>query len=96
MKAKININRNKGRIKARKRDLERAGRLLAHCAKVPRGGGRIFCRRIYDLTATLREPYHFARLNGGFREDIDWWDKFAAVFNGKAGMLGRLSPSHDL
>ncbi len=80
------------KVKARKRELEKLGGLLAHCSKVIRGG-RTFCRRIYDVIAKLKEPYHFARLNKGFREDIAWWVDFAAKFNGKAGMLGRFSPT---
>ena len=71
--------------------MERLGGLLAHFAKVIRGGGRTFSRRIYDLIGTLREPFYKARLNGRFRADIRWWDHFADRFNGKAKMLGRFA-----
>lgn len=79
------------RRRATKKQLERLGGLLAHCAKVIRGG-RTFCRRIYDLMATLSKPFYKARLTGSFREDIRWWRDFAEIFNGKAGMIGKFSP----
>lgn len=80
----------RGRRKAKRKDLERLGGLLAHCAKVIRGA-RTFCRGIYDLIASIREPYHYTRLGVGFRQDIEWWERFAARFNGKAAMLGKFT-----
>ena len=85
------LERFKGKSKAKRKDLERLGGLLAHCAKVIRGG-RMFCRRIYDLIVTLREPHFYARIGKGFREDINWWRRFSKIFNGKATMLGKCSP----
>lgn len=77
-----------GRRKANKKELERLGGLLAHCAKVIKGG-RTFSRRIYELMGSLKKPYHRVRLNKGVQEDISWWKEFAARFNGKACILGR-------
>ena len=80
----------KGKRKARRLELERLAGIMAHCAKVVRGG-RTFSRRIYDLIGGVREPYYKTRLNAGFRRDIDWWSKFASTFNGKAAMLGKFA-----
>ena len=91
-KLRVILCQFQNRTRAKRRDLERLGGLLAHCAKVIRGG-RTFCRRIYDLIASLREPHHYSRLNKGFREDITWWASFASTFNGKAGILGRFTPT---
>ena len=81
----------KGRRKASRKELERLGGLLAHCAKVVRGG-RTFSRRIYDMIGTLRYSHFKVRLSSGFREDVIWWDSFVGDFNGKAGMIGGFSP----
>ena len=85
------LEKFKGKSKAKQKELERLGGLLAHCLKVIRGG-RTFCRPIYNLIETLREPHFYARLGKGFREDIDWWRRFAKSFNGKATMMGKFSP----
>ena len=45
-----------GKRKATRKQLERLAGLLAHCAKVVRGG-HTFTRRVYDLIGTLREPF---------------------------------------
>ena len=78
------------RRKMSRREMERLGGLLAHCSKVVRGG-RTFCRRIYDSICSVREPHFMIRLNKGFREDLAWWEKFAAGFNGKARILGKFA-----
>ena len=82
----------RGRKKASRKDLERLGGLLAHCAKVVRGG-RTFCRRIYDMMAPLRKANFRIRLSKGFRADVDWWHEFAGRFNGISGMIGKFSPT---
>ena len=43
--------------------------LLTHCSKVVRGG-RTFCGRIYDLSASLCSRYAKVTLTEAFREDI--------------------------
>lgn len=83
------------RRKATKKDLERLGGLLAHCAKVVRGG-RTFSRRIYDLMGSVKKSYYKVRLNAGFREDVNWWLQFAKVFNGTSQMLGKFAPTHSV
>ena len=79
-----------GRRKASRLELERLGGLLAHCAKVIRGG-RTFSRRIYDLMGSVRERHYKVRLNEGLREDIAWWLGFARKFNGSASILGKFA-----
>ena len=91
-KLRVILLKFQNKTKVKQKDLERLGGLLAHCAKVVQGG-RTFCRRIHDLIASLRNPHHYARLNRGFREDIARWATFASTFNGKAGILGRFTPT---
>ena len=86
------LGRFEGRRRATRRELERLGGLLAHCAKVVRGG-RTFSRRVYDIIAQLRKPYYSARLNVGFKEDVGWWRKFVGRFNGKAGIVRASTPT---
>lgn len=81
-----------GKRKVTKKELERLGGLLAHCAKVVRGG-RTFSRRIYDLMGPIRKPYYRVRLNKGIMEDILWWRDFVGRFNGKAAILGSFIPT---
>ena len=61
----------KGRRRASRKELEKVAGLLAHCAKVERGG-RTFTRRIYDVIGRLRESYYKARLSAGMKEDLEW------------------------
>ena len=42
--------------KSTKDKIDELAGLLAHCSKVVRGG-RTFCRRIYDLSASVRNRY---------------------------------------
>ena len=74
------------RRKASKLELEGLGGILAHCCKVVRGG-RTFSRRVYDLISSVRRNHHKVRLNEDFRLDLEWWLKFAAIFNGKARII---------
>lgn len=80
-----------GRKRATRIQLERLAGLLAHCAKVVRGG-RTFCRRIYDAVNAVAKPHYKVRLSGGFHEDRKWWLDFARRFNGKAKIIGRHTP----
>lgn len=71
---------------ASKHQLEKLAGSLAHCATVVRGG-RTFCRRIYDACKVAsRNKSKHVRLNVLIREDIKWWKRFAAVFNGRAAI----------
>jgi len=64
-------------------ELESLAGMLQHACKVVRPG-RIFLRRIYDLLATTShfKPHFTVRLNRECRADIDWWQKFIAIWNG--------------
>ena len=83
------------RRKASKKELEVLGGILAHCCKVVHGG-RTFSRRVYDLISSVRKASHRVRLSEEFRLDLAWWVQFAAVFNGKAGMISPSSPSYSV
>ena len=76
------------RLRASKRQLQRLCGVLAHCAKVVRGG-RIFSRRIIDMLKSLPEGNPRIRLTDEFRADLAWWADFAEVFNGRAAMIDR-------
>ena len=69
-----------------KEKIDELAGLLAHCSKVVRGG-RTFCRRIYDLSASIRNRYAKVNLSEAFREDICWWRDYMPRFNGKAKLL---------
>ena len=59
------------------------GGLLAHCSHVV-DGGRTHSRRFYDLhKVILKNDLKRVKLGKAAREDLDWWLKFCATFNGK-------------
>lgn len=69
-----------------KKRLESFTGVLSHCSNLIKGG-RIFCRRLYDLyklmvTKQLRRMY----IPKEAKLDIEWWLKFATVFNGVSAM----------
>ena len=66
-----------------KKELESLGGLLAHCSHVV-DGGRTHSRRFYDLyKVILKNDLKRVKLGKAAREDLDWWLKFCATFNGK-------------
>lgn len=77
-----------GRKKVIRKDLERLGGLLAHCAKVVQGG-HTFSRRVYNLMHSVKY-YYKMQLSVGFQEDVLWWLDYAERLNGKAQILGHL------
>ena len=52
-------------------------------------GGRVFLRRIINLTNTLRNKTDRVLLSKDMRRDIDWWLQFMSTFNGKSAMLDK-------
>lgn len=78
------------RRRATKLEIERLAGLIAHCAKVVRGG-RTFARRIYDLCGSVDRSYYKVRLNQAFKADLRWWLEFATAFNGYANICPRHS-----
>lgn len=70
--------------RATKKQLERLSGLLAHCATVVRGG-RTFCRSIYNLEKLAsKNPRKCVNLTAEVVSDIEWWNHFAHIFNGRA------------
>ena len=54
---------------------------LSHASRVIRPG-RMFLRRLIDLSTTVSEPHHHIRLNHAARADIAWWVTFVERWNG--------------
>ena len=65
----------------RKRDLLSLIGFLQHAATVVRPG-RIFLRRMIDLSCAVRRPHHRLRLTASFRSDLRWWSEFVVRWNG--------------
>ena len=64
-----------GRRKCTKTELLSLAGKLSHVCKVVRPG-RIFLRRLFDLTKTVRSGHHHIYLNANSRGDIQWWIDF--------------------
>ncbi|KAL9964522.1 hypothetical protein ACROYT_G028176 [Oculina patagonica] len=58
------------------------GKLNFACRIIP--AGRIFLRRLIDLSITARLPHHHISLNVEARRDVAWWLKFLPLWNGRA------------
>lgn len=71
------------RKRCTKRQLQRLCGIIAHVAKIVRGG-RIFSRRLLDKLKGLGEGNPRICLSESFQLDIDWWLGFAHQFNGKS------------
>ena len=84
-----------GQRKVTKKKLQQLGGYLAHFSKVVKGG-RIFSRRIYDMLKIIKKPYYKIRLNGEFRQDVQWWSNYAEQFNGKSKILGKFAPLYSV
>ena len=52
------------------------------CRIIP--AGRIFLRRLLNLSTTARLPHHHISLNTEARRDIAWWLHFLPLWNGRA------------
>ena len=76
------INEFAERSRASKRQLQSlAGKLNWACQVVR--GGRSYLRRILDNINHLKQPGHKIKLSNAFKADIQWWQQFLKVFNGK-------------
>ncbi|KAL5457463.1 hypothetical protein EMCRGX_G034726 [Ephydatia muelleri] len=64
-----------GRHKATKRELLSLIGKLSFAAKVV-PAGRLFLRRLIDLSTTARQLHHHVTLNAEARADIKWWEDF--------------------
>ena len=74
------------RHKATKRELLSLIGMLSFAAKVV-PAGRLFLRRLIDLSTTVRKLHHHISLNAEARADIRWWDSFLPSWNGVAMFL---------
>ena len=71
------------RKKCLKRELlSLIGKLNWACRVIP--AGRIFLRRLIDLSTTARLPHHHISMNLEARRDIAWWQRFLPTWNGRA------------
>ena len=71
------------RKKCTKRDLLSLIGKLSFAAKVVRSG-RIFLRRLIDLSTTVNNLHHHISLNADARADIAWWCDFLPTWNAKS------------
>lgn len=75
-----------GKRSISKKGLESLTGVLSHCATVIRGG-RLFCRRLYDLYKVLiSKKLSTIYILAEARKDIEWWSRFGEVFNGKSAI----------
>lgn len=49
--------------------------------------GRVFLRRLINLTMGIKKPHHFIRLTTEVKKDLLIWQTFLASFNGKSFFL---------
>ena len=71
------------RNKCLKRELlSLIGKLNFACRIIP--AGRIFLRRLIDLSTSARLPHHHVTMNHEDRRDITWWLQFLPTWNGCA------------
>lgn len=68
------------KTRATRHQLQRLCGLVAHAAKLIRGG-RTFSRRLIDRLAKLTDNRR-VRLGPDFRLDVEWWLQFSYQFNG--------------
>ena len=83
-----------GRRASTKRELLQLIGNLGHAASIVKPG-RIFLRRLIDLSTMPKELHHYVRLNRDARSDIRWWFTFITKWNGHRllAAVGRLLPS---
>jgi hypothetical protein len=74
------------RKRASKRQLQQLVGLLNWASSVVHGG-RVFFRRLLDLSNSLKGKNDKVILSVEAKKDIEWWYNFVKVFNGKAFCL---------
>ena len=72
-----------GRKTCMKRELLSLTGKLSFATKVV-WSGRIFLRRLIDLSTTVPELHYHITLNQSAQEDIAWWLTFLPTWNGKS------------
>ena len=83
------------RKKCTRRELESLIGSLSFAGKVVKPG-RLFLRRLIDLSTTVASRKFFIQLNCEAREDILWWHRFLRTWNGVEIFHTPLVTSHDL
>ena len=73
------------RRKCTKRELLSLIGSLSFAAKVVKPG-RIFLRRLIDLSKSVKELHYHILLNAEARKDITWWSEFIGQWNGTSLM----------
>ena len=58
------------------------GKLNFTCRIIP--AGRIFLRRLIDLSTSACLPHHHVTMNREAHRDITWWLQFLPTWNGRA------------
>ena len=76
----------RGAKKTTKRELLSLIGSLSFAAKVI-PAGRIFFRRLIDLSTSVKKLHHRIKLNSSARADIQWWLDFLPTWNGIGLML---------
>ena len=72
--------------KATKRELlSLIGKLSFACKVLP--AGRIFLRRMIDLSTTVKELHHHIYLSQDFAKDLQWWRQILPGWSGSAIIL---------
>lgn len=79
------LNEWQGKRACRKRELLSLIGKLSHATKVITPG-RIFLRRMIDLSCKPKQLHHWVRLNEDFRSDLAWWICFLKTWNGRSVM----------
>ena len=73
----------RGKQKCTKRELLSLIGSLSFAAKVVKSG-RLFLRRLIDLSTSVNKLHHHISLNSEARADISWWIEFMPSWNGIA------------
>lgn len=82
--------------KVTKRELLSIIGKLSFAAKVI-PAGRLFLRRLIDLSTTAKQLHHHIRLTASARADIQWWLEFLPSWNGVSLMLkASWEADHDI
>lgn len=75
----------------KKRELLSLVGKLSHACKVV-WVGRVFLRRMIDLSTKVRPLDHWLRLNSEFHADLAWWEAFLPLWNSRS-MMGVHNPT---
>ena len=95
LRAQDLVKRWGSKRKATKRELMELIGFLSFAAKVVKPG-RIFLRRLIDLSTTVVSMEHYVTLNEEARADVKWWQDFLPSWNGVEFLQGEPVSSDEL